>query len=226
MTTDHHLTPIILYASHQPAIHHYVQTHYLSQNPLLITLTPSSTSLTIDQIHSLHRQLAATSPRFRLVWIQQAHLATIPAQNALLKTLEEPVSNTLFLLTTTHLRQLLPTIRSRCHLLKLPPSLPPKDQTKLDFVKQVLPQNPGQRILAAKQIPSQRPQALAWTEDLLNSLHQALQTTTSQTNSLIIMAKLIKPTITLKKNLLANVNVTLAIEHFLLSLPTAKNSNR
>lgn len=39
--------------------------------------------------------------------------------NALLKILEEPPSHTLYFLTTSHLRTLLPTIISRCQLVKL-----------------------------------------------------------------------------------------------------------
>ncbi len=41
------------------------------------------------------------------------------AANALLKTLEEPPANTLFLLTCNQLGRTLPTIRSRCRLLRL-----------------------------------------------------------------------------------------------------------
>ena len=38
------------------------------------------------------------------------------AQNAFLKTLEEPPRNCLFILTTGHPASLLPTIRSRCQV--------------------------------------------------------------------------------------------------------------
>jgi DNA polymerase III subunit delta' len=46
--------------------------------------------------------------------VEQAELMTPAAQNALLKTLEEPAGRTLIVLLTTHGNELLPTVRSRC----------------------------------------------------------------------------------------------------------------
>src|SRR5205807_8004030 len=47
---------------------------------------------------------------------------TPEAQNALLKTLEEPPGNTQLYLTTPSAESFLPTVRSRCHLIDLGPS--------------------------------------------------------------------------------------------------------
>jgi len=57
----------------------------------------------------------------RVVIIQQAHKMTPGAQNALLKTLEEPLGETVFLLITEAPEMLLSTIVSRCRALKLHP---------------------------------------------------------------------------------------------------------
>lgn len=57
----------------------------------------------------------------RIVMIRQADKMTTAAQNALLKTLEEPVEGTIFLLMTDAPETLLPTIVSRCRALKLHP---------------------------------------------------------------------------------------------------------
>ncbi len=56
---------------------------------------------------------------FKVFVIQQAEKLTVPAQNALLKTLEEPVPKTIFLLTTHSEKSILPTILSRCQRIKL-----------------------------------------------------------------------------------------------------------
>jgi DNA polymerase III delta' subunit len=53
------------------------------------------------------------------VLIEDADLLNEHAANALLKTLEEPPSQTVFLLVTAHGQQLLDTIRSRCQVLRL-----------------------------------------------------------------------------------------------------------
>jgi DNA polymerase-3 subunit gamma/tau len=49
------------------------------------------------------------------VWLfDECHMLTKPAQNALLKALEEPPIHAYFLLATTEHDQLLPTLTSRC----------------------------------------------------------------------------------------------------------------
>lgn len=57
----------------------------------------------------------------RTVLIENAQLLSQEAQNALLKILEEPHEDTVFLLTTTYELSLLPTIVSRCQKIKIYP---------------------------------------------------------------------------------------------------------
>ncbi len=51
---------------------------------------------------------------YRVVVIDDAHLMNAEAQNALLKSLEEPPEGVIFILLTPFVEKLLPTIRSRC----------------------------------------------------------------------------------------------------------------
>jgi DNA polymerase III subunit delta' len=60
----------------------------------------------------------ATNNHGKVFIIEEAELMTIEAQNALLKTLEEPASRTLIILLTDQPNLLLPTIRSRCQMLR------------------------------------------------------------------------------------------------------------
>ncbi len=55
----------------------------------------------------------------RIVIIENAHFMNAEAQNRLLKTLEEPPADTLIILTAASQRSLLPTINSRCQVIKL-----------------------------------------------------------------------------------------------------------
>ena len=55
-----------------------------------------------------------TLGRKRVYIIDEAHMLTPAANNAFLKTLEEPPENTIFILATTEPGKMLPTIRSRC----------------------------------------------------------------------------------------------------------------
>jgi len=56
--------------------------------------------------------------RGKVFVVEQAELMTDAAQNALLKTLEEPAGRTLIVLLTTHASELLLTIRSRCQTVR------------------------------------------------------------------------------------------------------------
>jgi DNA polymerase-3 subunit delta' len=81
-------------------------------------------SITVDQVRGLHRLFDTTpslSP-WRVVIVDSAdELEGRSAPNALLKLLEEPPPNSLFLLVSHAPDRLLPTIRSRCRLLRLKP---------------------------------------------------------------------------------------------------------
>ncbi len=57
---------------------------------------------------------------YRVIVIAPAEAMNIAASNALLKSLEEPGDNTLFLLITDRPGQILPTIKSRCQRIAIP----------------------------------------------------------------------------------------------------------
>jgi DNA polymerase-3 subunit gamma/tau len=70
----------------------------------------------IDEIRELResvRYLPARD-RYKIFIIDEAHMLTTEAFNALLKTLEEPPPRSLFMLATTEPHKLPPTIQSRC----------------------------------------------------------------------------------------------------------------
>lgn len=81
-------------------------------------------SIKIDQVRALG-PMFATKPSMserRVVVIDAIdELEGAGAANALLKSLEEPPAGTIFLLVTHALGRLLPTIRSRCRLLRFDP---------------------------------------------------------------------------------------------------------
>jgi DNA polymerase-3 subunit delta' len=80
-------------------------------------------NITIDQVRAIASLLgstAALSP-WRAVIIDALDDLERDAANALLKMLEEPPANTLFLLVSHAPGRLLPTIRSRCRILRFAP---------------------------------------------------------------------------------------------------------
>ena len=79
--------------------------------------------ISIEQIRDLSERLAMTSYRrgFKVAIVEPAHQLTTGAANSLLKTLEEPARDSLLILITSRLSTVLPTIRSRCQKLAMPP---------------------------------------------------------------------------------------------------------
>lgn len=79
--------------------------------------------LRVEQIRELKHRLALTpyEGRYRIALILRFEEANLNAQNALLKTLEEPPQKAILILTTEDSERLLPTIVSRCELIHLHP---------------------------------------------------------------------------------------------------------
>lgn len=81
----------------------------------------------VDQVRDLTDFIYNTAQQggYRLVLIDPAHDMNIAAANALLKTLEEPGRDTILLLLTHRLGQVMPTIKSRCQRVDI--AIPPAD---------------------------------------------------------------------------------------------------
>ena len=93
-------------------------------HPDVVYLLPNEKgAIVVDQVREVAERLSfkAVESAWKVVIIGAADVARPEAQNALLKTLEEPPGATCFLLTATRLRALLPTVRSRCVTLRLAP---------------------------------------------------------------------------------------------------------
>ncbi len=70
----------------------------------------------IDDVRDLRERVkfAPATARYKVYIIDEVHMLTTEASNALLKTLEEPPPQAVFILATTEPHKLLPTILSRC----------------------------------------------------------------------------------------------------------------
>ncbi|MBA7622216.1 DNA polymerase III subunit gamma/tau [subsurface metagenome] len=70
----------------------------------------------IDEIRELRERVnyAPNEARYKVYIIDEVHMLTKEASNALLKTLEEPPPHIIFILATTEAHKVLPTVLSRC----------------------------------------------------------------------------------------------------------------
>jgi DNA polymerase-3 subunit delta' len=102
----------------------------------------------IEQVRELQRELALLpyEGQWRVAILTEFERATLEAANALLKTLEEPPSYVVLLLTATRIDQLLPTIVSRCQILWLRPLA--IDQVQQALISQWGAEPPTAELLA------------------------------------------------------------------------------
>jgi DNA polymerase-3 subunit delta' len=105
----------------------------------------------IEQVRELCRWLALQPlmAARKVAIVDGAHELNEHGQNALLRTLEEPPSDSVILLLATSASLLLPTVRSRCQVLRL-------DRLAPDLVA---------RVLRARGLPSDRAELLAGLAD-------------------------------------------------------------
>ncbi|MDI3480872.1 MAG: polymerase subunit delta [Tepidanaerobacteraceae bacterium] len=88
-------------------------------HPDFMEISAEGASIKIDQVRTLIQILAGMpmEAAIRVCIVREAHKMTPEAQNALLKTLEEPSSRSTVVLVTDNLKLLLPTIVSRCQVM-------------------------------------------------------------------------------------------------------------
>ncbi len=116
-----------------------LQTNALEKHPYFRLITPDKPeSMSIEQVRELQHYLTLKVPGVRdhhtsrVVIVENAHLLTLDAQNAFLKTLEEPPEKTVLLLTASVEQALLPTVRSRLQTLQI--VQPTKNQIEAHFI--------------------------------------------------------------------------------------------
>ena len=90
---------------------------------LHITKEPDKQEISIDSVRQIieffHLKTPGKGAIRRIVLIENAQTMSLEAQNALLKILEEPNDDSIFILTADSARNVLPTIASRCQLIEV-----------------------------------------------------------------------------------------------------------
>jgi len=96
------------------------QVKLKSQNPYHKITIPRANSIKINSIREIKMEISHSTfiPGWRVVIVSEADAMTEQAANAFLKTLEEPTPKTVIILTTSNKDRLLPTITSRCQLVR------------------------------------------------------------------------------------------------------------
>lgn len=211
-----------------------------------VTLSPDP-SIGIENIRELKKtfSLKPIKSKQKAAFIIEAQNMTIPAQNALLKTLEEPPGESLLILTAPNSDLLLLTISSRCQVINLASS-PKIELNEEDFafqwqiLEKILKGGIGERLLLSEEIVKNRQEAIDWLRtqvllwrqvllfsnnctgiipnDLKGNSAKKIQTIAGNLSSKQILENL-KSIEQTKKMLEQNAHVRLAIDNLLLEYP-------
>jgi len=209
-------------------------TKHGARNPNLY-LFDFPTAIGIDEIRGLQKNLSLKSfdGKLKTAIINNAQNLTIEAQNALLKTLEEPPKNSQIILTAPNAESLLPTIISRCQIVELPHksqiSLTKKEFTShFDFLVTVLNASIGKRLQKIEELnpAKDRLKAIEWIEIQIITARQALidnlvlpKSRSEKTPAPRQLLAVIKSLQQARRYLQANVNVRLTLDNLVLGWP-------
>lgn len=167
----------------------------------------------------------------RVLLIPAADTLSAEAQNALLKTLEEPPPHAVIFLETGYPDALLPTVRSRCRTVRLlPPETPPdeENETLPAFFGKLVPASPGETLLLLEPVTANREEAVAWIDRAVVALRRTMLRSASgnagEGESAITgvrSAAYLKSLIKARSEILGNVNHRLALENAILSVKSS-----
>jgi len=99
------------------------QLELKSENPFHRISIPKANKIKINSIRDIKKFLSMNYDEtgYRFILISDAHLMNDEAQNSLLKNLEEPPENVIFIITTSMISKLKSTIISRCWRINFDP---------------------------------------------------------------------------------------------------------
>lgn len=194
-------------------------------NPDFFLLT-SKNSIGIEEIRNLQRYLSLKpfSSEKKIAFIQEAQNLSLEAQNALLKTLEEPPPHSTIIMTAPNTSCLLPTVVSRSQIINLKTqnesSLSSKKNEDLtNFLSLLLKSSIPKRffLIEEGQIAKDRPIAEEWVEEMISCVRSMM---IKQTIDYQTCLKILKLLLRTKFYLEANCNTRLCLENLMICLPT------
>jgi hypothetical protein len=175
----------------------------------------------IETVRQIKQSIARTpfSSENNVIIIHEAQRLTLEAQNALLKSLEEPPEKTLIILTAPSLEGLLPTVLSRCQIRRLGEEkltlAKETEKTTGEVILKVLKGTYGERLSGETEINLDH-WLIWWRERLVEKVSQGKCFPDFNLKELV---KIVRSIEKVKRKLENNVNKKLAQDVLLLNLP-------
>ncbi|MFH1970898.1 MAG: hypothetical protein ABIJ05_00740, partial [Patescibacteria group bacterium] len=164
----------------------------------------------IEDIRNLNSFTSLSLKEKTAIVINNIEKSTNEAVNAFLKSLEEPQENLYYLLTSTSIHKILPTITSRCQIILV--SLK-RDLKNTDDLEKYLKMNPSEKLIFFDKI-RKREEAIIFLENLIFFMHQKLK---DNDNYLKLFADTLKIAQETLFRLERNGNVNLQLTYFVVN---------
>lgn len=184
------------------------------------TAKPATQSIGIEEIKRVQKKifLKPIKSAQKAVIIEDAHLLTTEAQNALLKVLEEPPAQTIIILGVNTKEALLPTILSRCTIIELESEkaqISEKEREEFNqFIEHVFTMSMNERLKKAELLAKDKEKTLEWLEKLQIVMRDAILAEPSDHMLRLALREFMSVHTTLKTT---NINPRFALEHTLLN---------
>lgn len=181
-----------------------------------VEIIREGTSIGIKDIRELQSRITLkpyNSP-LTVVIVNEAHLLTLEAQQALLKTLEEPPATVRIILETPTPDALAPTILSRCQILKIKETMQESSDDLVQCLKtleQLSIASIGERLKIVDEIVTSREETLQWVDKAIEASRQLMPTDFQ-------LSKLLRGLLTARAQISANVNPKLSLDNLFISL--------
>lgn len=167
----------------------------------------------IDDVRDLNNLIKLSFGEPTLIVCPDIHETGEEALNAFLKNLEEPQDNIYFALTTVSVRKVLPTIVSRCQIIKIDNDKSQMINEKTDGIGDFLQMTLGAKLSYIDKIKT-RDTAIEFAENMVNFMHRSLHDNEVKYDIDIKNINLALETLTRLK---ANGNVNLQLSNFVIN---------
>lgn len=205
-----------------------LQVTSLENHPDILLVNPAP-SVGISQVRQLQKFLSRKphQAKIKTVILPEAEKLTLPAQNAFLKTLEEPPAHSIIILCSQSKENLLPTIISRCQIIQLATKIEKIDKSLIIYysllITKLLNSKVGERLKLIEPYEKTREEAIKFCQEMILVLREILindkvnkkANLQLTTDNLQLIITSLQQTLNLLK---ANVNVKLCLDNFVLGL--------
>jgi len=166
----------------------------------------------VDDASALSNFVKFSYADCKLIVIKNLETASLETKSAILKTLEEPPENILYIIVTKSIYLIPETITSRCQIVKLSKSGAVKTQQEYD-IKKFLSLSQGSKLSFISKI-TKRDDAILFLESVTIHCHQLLLTSPQKDE----FAKVVLNSEVATASLKANGNAILQLTNFVANL--------